>query len=154
MAKELAPSVIGCAVWGPLLVKKDTELKCDNQGLVDAINKGSSRDKMVMHLLRWLFFYTSFSTSRLQLPIYMELTIAQQICCQGTKQSVFLRSILWHLGHQHHYHLPYYSLRCIPVKIRLDLPSIPETLQRNNCNNTAMGIRTLTNYQPFLEQCC
>ena len=30
MAKELVPIVIGCAVWGPLLVKKDTELKCDN----------------------------------------------------------------------------------------------------------------------------
>ena len=29
MAKELVPIVIGCAVWGPLLIKKDTELKCD-----------------------------------------------------------------------------------------------------------------------------
>ena len=64
MAKELVPIVIGCAVWGPLLVKKDTELKCDNQGLVDAINKGSSKDEMVMHLLRCLWFFTAFFNIR------------------------------------------------------------------------------------------
>ena len=60
MAKELVPIVLGCAVWGPLLVKKDAELKCDNLGLVDAINKGSSKDDMVMHLLRCLWFFTAF----------------------------------------------------------------------------------------------
>ena len=64
MAKELVPIVIGCAVWGPLLVKKDTELKCDNQGLVDAVNKGSSKDEMVMHLLRCLWFFTAFFNIR------------------------------------------------------------------------------------------
>ena len=60
MAKELVPIVLGCAVWGPLLVKKDAKLKCDNLGLVDAINKGSSKDDMVMHLLRCLWFFTAF----------------------------------------------------------------------------------------------
>ena len=64
MAKELVPIVIGCAVWGPLLIKKDTELKCDNRGLVDAINKGSSRDEMVMHLLRCLWFFTALFNIR------------------------------------------------------------------------------------------
>ena len=52
-----------CSV-GPLLVKKDTELKCDNLGLVDAINKGSSRDKMVMHLRLCLWFFTAFFNIR------------------------------------------------------------------------------------------
>ena len=88
MAKELVPIVIGCAVWGPLLIKKDTELKCDNWGLVDAINKGSSREEMVMHLLRCLWFSQPSSISGLQLPIYTESTTAQRICCQETKQSV------------------------------------------------------------------
>ena len=64
MAKELVPIVIGCVVWGPLLIKKDTELKCDNRGLVDAINKGSSRDEMVMHLFRCLWFFTAFFNIR------------------------------------------------------------------------------------------
>ena len=48
MAKELAPIVLGCAVWGPLLAKRSTVFQCDNHGLVQAINKGSSRDLMVM----------------------------------------------------------------------------------------------------------
>ena len=60
MAKELVPIVLGCAVWGPLLAKKSTVFQCDNQGLMQAINKGSSRDLMVMHLLRCLWFFTAF----------------------------------------------------------------------------------------------
>ena len=60
MAKELVPIVLGCAVWGPLLAKKSTVFQCDNYGLVQAINKGSSRDLMVMHLLRCLWFFTAF----------------------------------------------------------------------------------------------
>ena len=64
MAKELVPIVIGCAVWGSLLVKKDTELKCDNLGLVDAISKGSSMDEMIMHFLRCLWFFTAFFSIR------------------------------------------------------------------------------------------
>ena len=64
MAKELVPIVIGCAVWGPLLVKKVTELKCDNLGLVNAISKGSSMDEMIMHFLRCLWFFTAFFNIR------------------------------------------------------------------------------------------
>ena len=60
MAKELVPIVLGCAVWGPLLAKRSTVFQCDNHGLVQAINKGSSRDLMVMHLLRCLWFFTAF----------------------------------------------------------------------------------------------
>ena len=36
---------------GPTVDKERFELKYDNWGLVDAINKGFSRDKIVMHLL-------------------------------------------------------------------------------------------------------
>ena len=59
MAKELVPIILSCAVWGPLLTKKTTVFQCDNRSVVDAINKGSSKDAMVMHLLRCLWFFTA-----------------------------------------------------------------------------------------------
>ena len=68
MAKELVPIVVSCAVWGPLLSKKHTEFHCDNQSLVDAINKDSSKDEMVMHLLRCLWFFTAIFNIRITAP--------------------------------------------------------------------------------------
>lgn len=60
MAKELVPMLFSCVVWGSLLSKRRVEFKCDNLALVEAINKGSSKDNMVMHLLRCLWFFTSY----------------------------------------------------------------------------------------------
>jgi len=60
MAKELVPIVLSCAIWGPLLTRKSLEFKCDNSSLVAAINKGSSKEPMVMHLLRCLWFFSAF----------------------------------------------------------------------------------------------
>ena len=57
MTKELVPIIFSCAVWGSLLTKTHVEFQCDNLGLVEAINKGSSKDVMVMHLLRCLWFF-------------------------------------------------------------------------------------------------
>lgn len=59
MAKELVPIILSCAVWGPVITKKTTIFQCDNRAVVDAINKGSSKDIMVMHLLRCLWFFTA-----------------------------------------------------------------------------------------------
>ena len=59
MAKELVPIVISCAVWGKSLAKKRVEFQCDNQSLVTAINKGTAKDTLVMHLLRCLWFFTA-----------------------------------------------------------------------------------------------
>ena len=59
MAKELVPIIISCTVWGPLLKQRSTKFHCDNQGLVAVINKGSSKDAVVMHLLRCLWFFTT-----------------------------------------------------------------------------------------------
>jgi len=44
---------------GRLISKKRIEFRCDNHSLVDAITKGSSREDMVMHLLRCLWFFTA-----------------------------------------------------------------------------------------------
>ena len=51
--------IISCMVWSPLLKQRSTEFYCNNQGLVAAINKGSSKDAVVMHLLRCLWFFNA-----------------------------------------------------------------------------------------------
>ena len=60
MAKELVPVVLSCAVWAPLLTKKNVLLQCDNLSLVIAINKGSAKAPIVMHLLRCLWFFCAY----------------------------------------------------------------------------------------------
>jgi len=57
MAKKLVPIIFSCAVWGSLLTKTPVGFQCDNLSLMEAINKGSSKDVMVMHLLRCLWFF-------------------------------------------------------------------------------------------------
>ena len=65
MEKELVPIILSCAVWGPLITKKTTIFQCDNHSVVDATNKGSFKEAMVMHLLRCLWFLLLFLTSGL-----------------------------------------------------------------------------------------
>jgi len=60
MAKELVPIVLSCVVWGPLLSGSRVEFKCNNSSVVDSINKGSSKEPLVMHLLRYLWFFTAY----------------------------------------------------------------------------------------------
>ena len=59
MAKELVPIVLSCAVWGPQLSRQSIVFQCDNTGVVAAVNKGSAKDPLVMHLLRSLWFFTA-----------------------------------------------------------------------------------------------
>ena len=59
MAKELAPIVMACAVWGPRLSKMNVLFHCDNASVVVSINKGSARQDVVMHLLRSMWFFTA-----------------------------------------------------------------------------------------------
>ena len=51
--------MLSCAVWGRSLAKQSVEFRCDNHSLVDAIAKGSSKQNMVMHLLRSLWLFTA-----------------------------------------------------------------------------------------------
>ena len=60
MAKELVPILLSCIVWGPVLAKYRALFQCDNLSLVAAICKGSSKDKVVMHLLRCLWFFIAY----------------------------------------------------------------------------------------------
>lgn len=43
MVKDLAPIVMGCAVWGPRLSKRNALFPCDNSSVALSINKGSAR---------------------------------------------------------------------------------------------------------------
>ena len=51
MTKELVPIMFSCAIWVPLLAQSPTEIQCDNLSLVEAVNKGTSKDPIIMHLL-------------------------------------------------------------------------------------------------------
>lgn len=55
---KLVLIIIGYADRG-LLQKSSTKFHCDNQGLVATINNSSSKDTMVMYLLRCLWFFTA-----------------------------------------------------------------------------------------------
>ena len=59
MAKELVPIIFSCIVWGPQLSKQQVNFQCDNLNLVVAINKGSSKDTLVMGLLHCLWFFVA-----------------------------------------------------------------------------------------------
>ena len=56
MAKEMAPILLSCGVWGHLLARSKVRFECDNSSVVAAIQKGSAKDDTAMHLLRCLWF--------------------------------------------------------------------------------------------------
>ena len=60
MAKEMAPILLSCAVWGPDLSRKSVCFQCDNSSVVAAVNKGSAKEPTVMHLLRSLWFFVAY----------------------------------------------------------------------------------------------
>ncbi len=57
MIKELIPIVMACALWGRKWARCTVLVRSDNMALVEAINRGYSRDQVVMHLLRCVFFF-------------------------------------------------------------------------------------------------
>ena len=59
MVPIVSAIVLSYAVWDKLLSKQRLKFRCDNHSLVDAITKGSSKEEMVMHLLRNLWFFTA-----------------------------------------------------------------------------------------------
>ena len=65
MTKELLPIIISCAICGPKLYQKSIEVQCNNTGAVSVINKGSSKNKTTMHLLRCLWFFAALFQIRI-----------------------------------------------------------------------------------------
>ena len=81
MAKELVPILLSCVVWGSILAKHRALFQCDNLSPVDAIRKGSSKDKVVMHLLRCLWFFTAYFDIELNVEHIAGALIALLIIC-------------------------------------------------------------------------
>jgi len=66
MTKELVPVIPACAVWGSHLQYKAVWFQCDSSAVVAALQKGSAKEKHVMHLLRSLCFFMAFYDINLQ----------------------------------------------------------------------------------------
>ena len=60
--KELLPILLASATWGNICRCEIVLFRCDNQSVVSALAKSSSRDKIVMQLLRVLRFVRAIST--------------------------------------------------------------------------------------------
>ena len=131
MAKELVLIVLGCAIWGPLLPRKSLEFKYDNSSLVNAINKGSSKEPMVMHLLQCLWFFSAF--------FEIKISASHVPGLLNTADDMLSRNHTAQFLHSH----PYASHRPTQVptpllqinisqKTRLDFSSLPTTLQLDN----------------------
>lgn len=71
--KELRMIVLACQIWGHLWSGQYVRFWCDNQAMVAAVNKGSSRSLEVIPLLRelfWLMAAHKFSLQATWLPTY------------------------------------------------------------------------------------
>ena len=64
--KELIPIVVAAAIWGDKWAGGTVRVRCDNMAVVAIINKETSQDKEVMHLVRCL----AFIRARFQFRIY------------------------------------------------------------------------------------
>ena len=53
----MVPIVISCVIWGAHMHGQSVLFQCDNKGVVAAVNKGSSKEFIVMQLLRTLWFF-------------------------------------------------------------------------------------------------
>ena len=57
--KELLPIIVACAVWGKQWQGQTVMCNCDNAAVVAVVNSGRSKDNLVMHLLRCLYFFAA-----------------------------------------------------------------------------------------------
>ena len=58
-AKELLPIVVAYAIWGHQWQGTTVQCLCDNAAVVAIVKSGTSKDFLVMHLMRCLFFFTA-----------------------------------------------------------------------------------------------
>ena len=56
-AKEMVPVVVSIAIWGAHWSSTSVLICSDNMAVVSAINLGSAKDPLLMHLLRCLHFF-------------------------------------------------------------------------------------------------
>lgn len=59
-AKELVPVVIAAALWGHRWSGAGVCFRSDNMAVVSILSTSTSRDQLLMHLLRCLTFYSAY----------------------------------------------------------------------------------------------
>ena len=59
-AKELVPVVIAAALWGHQWSRRGVCFRSDNMAVVDLLKTRTSRDPLLMHMLRCLAFYAAY----------------------------------------------------------------------------------------------
>ena len=64
-AKEMVLVVVSIAIWGALWVSSSVLICSDNMAVVSAINSGSVKDHLLMHLSRCLHFFLAHFDIRL-----------------------------------------------------------------------------------------
>ena len=138
MAKELVPIVFSSAVWGPLLSKRSIEFRCDNRSLVDAINKGSSKDNMVMHLLRCLWFFTAIFNIKIITSHIPGVSNSSADMLSRNQAKDFLVAN------------PQASQRPTPLPPSLLLIVSCEGVQGSNSHNTVISTYIVITYQSFV----
>ena len=111
--KELYPIAIACLLWGQQWSGKKLLFHCDNQAVVDIWASGTSRDPLIMHLVRSIFFsaathhYTVLVThiagtnnsiadslSRLQITLFRRLAPTADVEPTPVPKSALT---LWHI---------------------------------------------------------
>ena len=58
--KELVPIVMAAAIWGHHWQRSCVRFRSDNMAVVNILNSRTSKDQLLMHLLRCLVFYSAF----------------------------------------------------------------------------------------------
>ena len=59
-AKEMAPVVMAAVTWGQTWHRCNVFFHCNNTAVVAVIQRKSTRDALLFHLLRCLYFYAAF----------------------------------------------------------------------------------------------
>ena len=65
-SKELLPVILAVAIWGPWWRGEQVLVHCDNMAVVNIISANTSKDSLVMHLLRGLHFVCAYYNISLQ----------------------------------------------------------------------------------------
>ena len=89
-AKELAPIVVASMLWGLGWYGQRVQFVCDNMAVVACVNSGSSKDSLVVHLLRALWFVSAkfcFEVHAVHIP--GQLNQAADALSRGNQSSFF-----------------------------------------------------------------
>ena len=96
-SKELIPIILGCAAWGHSWQARRVICHCDNHVVVAAMRTRTSRDKVLMHLIRCLWKRTSNATcpqcTLMHTPTTWQMTCPGIICLPFSQRFPMPRAV-------------------------------------------------------------